>query len=368
MDSDDLAFKTFIDTLNKLTKIAEEMPADVTEADTEAFLVEPYFESLGYNMRDWRHVRKQYGTEQWGTERVDYALIGNNDEPLCLVECKKLSLKLNKEDRRQLRRYYNDTPAKVGILTNGQSYEIYLDSVKDNVMDEEPFFTFAIGDRDMVAQRAAAGLARLEGGAFDMEVFKKAVDTWRFTSTYKPAAMRLFKGWLTQQDDELVRLLQNRLGAPEGSLDGLTHVWFAEFVGEIPPPPPPGNIRPLTAWNIRRKRDMPNRIIFPDGTSHSIAPAKDVPVETTKWLIQNGHLTLDSLPIRFAERYIVSETAIHPTEKPMIDGEEAAEWAYVEGNYSPQNHVRNAKIIIEHVGQDPEEFKGQFPDIVARQP
>ena len=373
MGTDDREFEAFRDELDRLATNAEEMPPDVAgiEAQIESGLVEPFFEALGYDVRNWRHVRKRYGTEKWGDEKVDYALLGSNGEPMTLVECKSLAKRtLDRGAWKQLRRYFNDTRAKIGILTNGETYEIYLD--KDNLigMDEEPFFTFVISDRDELALRAVFRLARLEDGSFDLKGFEEDVAAHTFTTKYKTQALQVFEGWVIRVDEELARLLENRLGAPEGSLDGLTHEWFAEFVGREtgngPPPPPQGNVRPLTAWNIHKKRDMPTKIIFPDGTDHVINPAHDVPVTTTKWLIQNGYLTRNSLPIRYASRHIVSETDTHPS-KPMISPEEA-EWAFVEGNYSPSDHVRNAKIIIEHVGQDPAEFKGQFPDVKGRQP
>ena len=34
---------------------------------------------------------------------------------------------------------------------------------------------------------------------------------------------------------------------------------------------------------------------------------------------------------------------------------------YMEANYNAANHVANAKAVIEHVGQDPAQFKLRFP-------
>ena len=376
MGTADLGLRALTDELDRLAKHTEEMPPDVAgiEAQIESGLVEPFFEALGYDMRNWRHVRKRYGTEKWGDEKVDYALLGSNGEPVTLVECKSLATRtLDRGAWKQLRRYFNDTGAHIGILTNGETYEIYLDRDDLIGMDEEPFFTFVISDREELALRAVFRLTRLEDGSFDLKGFEEDVAAHRFTTRYKTQALQVFEGWLIRTDEELVRLLEKKLRAPEGSLGELTQEWFTEFVGShretgtgCQPPPPHGNIKPLPAWNIHKKKDMPTKIIFPDGTDHLINPAHDVPVTTTKWLIQNGHLTRNSLPIRYAGRYIVSETDTHPNEQSMTSPQEA-EWAYVEGNYNPKDHVRNAKIIIEEVGQDPAKFKGQFHDIEARQ-
>ena len=350
-------------------------PKDPTEEGTKLALVQPFFTSLGYELADPSVCVPEYKAG-WATDdedKVDYALFDGNGDPMILVECKRLREKLHIKSASQMAKYFANTDAGVGILTNGNEYEIYLDIVKANVMDEKPFFQFNLTDSDDVDRRVIARLSLQSDGSVDLEGLKDEVREWEIEKKYKPRAMDVFKGWLTRADEELVRLLEKRLEAPEGSLGELVQGWFAEFTGckkdlNGPlPPPPPGNIRPLTEWNIHKKKDMPVRIILPDGTDHRINPAHDVPVETTKWLIQNGHLTRNSLPVRYAGRYIVSETDTHPNEQSMISPQEA-EWAYVEGNYSPKDHVRNAKIIIEHVGQDPAKFKGQFPDMEVRQP
>ena len=93
MGTADLGLRALTDELDRLAKHTEEMPPDVAgiEAQIESGLVEPFFEALGYDMRNWRHVRKRYGTEKWGDEKVDYALLGSNGEPVTLVECKSLA-------------------------------------------------------------------------------------------------------------------------------------------------------------------------------------------------------------------------------------------------------------------------------------
>ncbi len=368
MGTDDLEFKAFSDELDRLAKNAEEMPPDVAgiEAQIESGLVEPFFEALGYDVSNWRHVRKRYGTEKWGDEKVDYALLGSNGEPMTLVECKSLAKRtLDRGGWKQLRRYFNDTGAKVGILTNGQTYEIYLDADKDNVMDEDPFFTFVISDKDMLARRAVSWLTRRDDGSFDLDGFKRAVDTWRFTDEYKPKAMRIFEGWLTGDDDEIVSLLEKRLEAQEGSLRELAHGWLVEFVDSkrdkstvCPPSPPPDGLVPLPEWGVSVKKDLPPDIIFPNGNTARIDKAFDVSVKTTGWLIDNDYLTSASLPIHTSNGTILvsgNQDDFEPHHRPKKVSN-----VLVNSNFGAPDHVENAQTIIEHAGLDQRDFKGKF--------
>ena len=93
------------------------------EAQTKSSLIEPVLRSLGWDDSDLTRVRKEYGTEV-GTiksgEKVDYALI-KDGKPVILVEAKRLDSALNDTScKRQLFRYLRETPASVGILSNGR--------------------------------------------------------------------------------------------------------------------------------------------------------------------------------------------------------------------------------------------------------
>ena len=374
MGTANVEFKAFGDELDRLAKIAEEMPPDVAriEAAIENGLVEPFFEALGYDMRDWRHARKQYGPAKWNEEKVDYALVGCNGEPLILVECKSLALTLDEADWQQLRRYYNDTGAKVGILTNGKTYEIYLDEDELRGMDQEPFFKFELGAMDELALRAAFALTRLEDATFDLEGFKTDVETWRFTTDYRPRAIQLFKSWKSQPDDEFVSFVEKRINAPAGTLGELLTGWFAEFAGVHekkkngpPPPPPPPEALPLPDWPISDVSDLPDEITFPDGTSAEINDGYDVPVKIVGWLMNKGHLERDSLPIRTGKNqrgklHLVSEAPRHPDGSRMRSPKSVS-GVFVYGSYGAPAQIENAQRIIQYAKQDPREFKGEFP-------
>ena len=367
----DVEFKAFGDRLNELAKVAKEMPPDVAsvEAETENGLIEPFFKALRYENK-WQHRRKRYGTAKWGNEKVDYALLDSSGEPLTLVECKSLATKLDRDDRRQLRRYYNDTEAKVGILTNGETYEIYLDNDKNNVMDEEPFFTFALGEMDELALRAVSRLTRLEDGSFDLQGFKEDVEAHKFTTRYKTQAVQVFQGWLDRTDEEFVKLLEKKLEAPDDSLGDLIQQWFEEFVSGKKPEcenaeaQQPG-LSPLPDWRIGVKKDLPRFIVFPSHTANQpesaeINHAYDVAVETTRWLIDNGHLTRDSLPITNNAGTTLVSSDRGDFKQGVPTREVAGAFVHVQQN--APTYVKSAQTIIEKAGLSPTDFKGELPD------
>ena len=370
MATSDAELMAFAETLDKLASVAEDMPPDVAsvEEEAESNLVEPFLEALGYR-RTYTHMRKRYGPAEWNNKKVDYALLGSNGEPLILIECKSLSTTLAVEHWQQLREYYNDTEAKIGILTNGQVYNVYLDEDGLRGMDKEPFFHFKLGAMDDLAMQAAFRLTRLEDATIDLDGFKKAVDTWRFTADFKPRAMELFEDWRTHPDGEFTTFVETQVSAPEGSLGELLTAWFAEFTGiqggpergPSPPPKPSGGI-PLPEWKIGAKKDLPTHMIFPDDPEPRwIRYGYDVPRETVRWLMANGFLTRESLPINYSSRSLVSLEDTHPGGGDMVSAKQV-DWAFIEANYSPSHHVRNAKIIIDRVGQDPSTVLGVFTD------
>jgi len=129
----------------KIKKIIESKGADFSkkEPTTKTGLVEPFLECLGYDARDPEQVDHEHTADIGAKrgEKVDYA-IKINGTPIILIEAKKLNTKLDNEPTTQLRRYFNATDARIGIVTDGRIYNFYSDAEKPNIMDDEPYFVF----------------------------------------------------------------------------------------------------------------------------------------------------------------------------------------------------------------------------------
>ena len=122
------------------------------EESTKNALAMPFINDvLKYNVFDPDDVVPEYvadvGVKKG--ERVDYCLF-QNGVPAIIVECKAYGADLSKESITQLHRYFHNTEARFGILTDGVVYKFFTDLDKDNKMDDSPFFDFNILDyRDM---------------------------------------------------------------------------------------------------------------------------------------------------------------------------------------------------------------------------
>lgn len=116
-----------------------------TEEATKMSMVAPVIQALGYDIFDPLQVVPEFtcdiGTKKG--EKIDYALMDENNSPLILWECKCWNRKLDVHEG-QLIRYFAVSHARFAILTNGIQYRIYADLDRANVMDEKPFFKFDI--------------------------------------------------------------------------------------------------------------------------------------------------------------------------------------------------------------------------------
>ncbi|WP_242220988.1 type I restriction endonuclease [Bacillus cereus group sp. BfR-BA-01380] len=134
---------------NDIKKIAnqvlERKEYITNEEMTKQSLIIPFLQKLGYDVFNPLEVRPEYIADFGAKkgEKVDYAVF-KNGVPIILIEAKSVTENLLKHDA-QLSRYFNALPdVKVGILTNGVEYKFYTDLTKDNIMDDQPFFTFSM--------------------------------------------------------------------------------------------------------------------------------------------------------------------------------------------------------------------------------
>lgn len=138
------------ESLNQIAENTIKYKASVsTEEATITTFVMPFINALGYDAFNPEEVIPQF-TADIGIkkgEKVDYA-IRINEKISILIECKKLSSKLDAQNESQLHRYFHTTEARIAILTNGVDYKFYSDLDNLNIMDKKPFFEFSIQQLD----------------------------------------------------------------------------------------------------------------------------------------------------------------------------------------------------------------------------
>ena len=108
----------------------------------------------------------------------------------------------------------------------------------------------------------------------------------------------------------------------------------------------------------------PDGLLSPDTDTVSLRSWRDLPVEVVRWLIADGLLTIADCPIdperTVSKRYLVNTKPRHRSRRKFRSPSEEINGLFVELDYRPDSHVKNAKTIIEHVGQNPADFGVRF--------
>ena len=193
-----------------------------SEAAAKTALVQPFIRALGYNVNDLAEVVPEF-TADHGLkkgEKVDFALM-RGDAVALLVECKMLDAELSIAHCGQLSRYFHNTDASFGLLTDGNRYRFYSDLEKPNVMDDRPFFEFRL---DAHARADVAELLQFGRNSFEVERNRE--------SALRLKRLRLLGAEigreLDEPSDELVSLFAKRVH--EGNTTSTVRRQFAPLI------------------------------------------------------------------------------------------------------------------------------------------
>lgn len=137
-------------SLESIMKIKDKLQSNeskpLSEEATKQWLIIPMIKALGYDPYSLDVIPEytlDVGIKKG--EKVDYAL-QYNDEPVIIIEYKQLNTSLNSKYIDQLFRYFTNTDAKIAILTNGDDYWFFTDSIKVNIMDVEPYYKLKLSN------------------------------------------------------------------------------------------------------------------------------------------------------------------------------------------------------------------------------
>lgn len=192
----------FIDHLKNLGQKIERSRVNVaTEEATKSAFVMPFIHALGYDVFDPLEVIPEF-TADHGIkrgEKVDYA-IQKNGSIVMLIECKCCTSNLDVKHASQLYRYFGVTDAKIGILTNGISYQVFTDLERPNTMDEQPFLTFDLLDLN---EALVPEIKRLTKTHFDIQETMSAAVTLKYTQGIR----RIIEKEFSDPSDDFVKHL-----------------------------------------------------------------------------------------------------------------------------------------------------------------
>lgn len=186
--------------------IDEKIDKVKTEEATKTAFILPFIRLvLGYDHTDPGEVVPEFIADvgKKKGEKVDYAIIINN-KPIILMECKPVYADLDKEHAAQLRRYFTETEAKFGILTNGIIYKFYTDIEKVNLMDEKPFFELDLRD---VKDNQILSLKQFTKSNFNMENILESASELK----YKGEIKKIIAEQLKDPSDDFIRFFAKQV-------------------------------------------------------------------------------------------------------------------------------------------------------------
>ncbi|HLL82711.1 MAG TPA: hypothetical protein VK420_08655 [Longimicrobium sp.] len=179
-----------------------------TEAATNQYLVLPFFQLLGYDPLDPDEVvpEAHASFSDKFKNRVDFAIC-QDKTPVIAVESKKVG-SLVEANRGELKGYFNAVASvKLGILTDGLTFQLFTDTSAENMMDDEPFAVVDLSEaaRDQVDANALDALMRLRKGTFDPAHVGADARRKMHVAAYADALQRV----LASPDERFVRVMMD---------------------------------------------------------------------------------------------------------------------------------------------------------------
>ena len=282
-----------------------------SEALTRYALIDPLLRELGWDTSNPDMVVPEYRS---GSGSADYALISNGS-PAIMVEAKKLSTPLRDQVLAQGINYCLMEGTSYFSVTDGQHWEIY-ETHKPVPIDEKRIVSWDIKE------------------ASPAEICLKTLSLWR------PSVQ---SGYVATGQTPVVGLVseQPAILTPHQTITPLDeHEW-----------------QPLTEITPT-KGQKPVELLLPDDSRSPINRWVGIPEAAVSWLSQNGIIGASHCPIQRGKRYLLSTSPLQPNGSRMIHKRIGP--LFMGSNYSAPDQIKNACIIIEHVGQDPAQFKVRF--------
>ena len=213
-------------------RIAEQRDEVQTEEATKRTFVLPFLAALDYNVYDPTQVTWGLGIDGESPQgkTVDYT-VWCDGKPTMVFECRHHDVDLAAAPAALLVRSFGSTGAKVGVLTNGLTYQFYTDQEQAGVMDEEPFWTYNMLDSD---DEAVAQLKNFARTTFDRNHVVHGARELAYTRGIR----RVLQEQMQQPSDEFLQLVTGHMyagrmtHAVKEQLARLTQQAFAQLVNE----------------------------------------------------------------------------------------------------------------------------------------
>lgn len=300
--------------LESLLALVEKLRKRITANDRELrknewltryALIDPLLRELGWDTEDPALVRPEYNVGDGSA--ADYALLSEG-KPVMMVEAKSLGTPLQDALEQGLR-YCLIKRTRYLSITDGERWEIYYDTDKTGDPGKKRLVQFDLKSGSVI------------------EACLKALTLWELRVSGQVAT------------------------SPESPTPQPT-----------PPSPDKQKWQSLSKLNPQRGSRSPVEIQFPDNSVVSVTTWRSLLVKVATWLINNNHLTKSHCPIRRSTRskkYIVHTEPVHE-DGSQFYAPPPIESLYIHRFGSPWGNTSACQAVIEHVGQNPAQFKVRF--------
>ena len=165
------ANKLLIDFRDFAALVREREDYVSSEIETRTSLINPFFETLGWDVRNPKVCRQEFRSDLSGHRMVDYALFDKEGNLVIIVEAKPKNVKL--EDNKifdQLNGYFAHSTASFGIITNGCIYRWYTRDGDTGFLKATPSLVFDVREPN---SHDAEFLQAFVGTSFERDAAKK---------------------------------------------------------------------------------------------------------------------------------------------------------------------------------------------------
>lgn len=291
---------------------------------TRYALIDPLLRELGWDTEDPDVVVPEYRSDGG---RPDYAL-HKEGKPIIMLEAKSLDTPL-KDAVKQVINYCMHDGTEYSAVTDGRRWEIY-ETHKPVPIDEKRITSFDLKDLSVA------------------EVCLKVLALWR------PSVI---SGQITVGATPVIGLPDDQQSTTEPQPSEVTSGQpISLSLNEV-------EWVPLSELENKKGHPSPTEIMFPDGSHALLKHQYKMLTKVVRWLIENGHLSEKQCPIPLGPQ---SKKSLVDVEPVNFDGtsfsnpkKEGSLHINTHGNL--QNKIARVKRLIEHVGQDPDQFKVRIP-------
>ena len=319
-----MPLKSLLELVKTLSdRIDEHRPAlRQSEALTRYALIDPLLRELGWDTEDPDMVIPEYRS---GNGRADYALM-NDGSPAMMVEAKSLGTPLRDTVLSQGINYCLMEGTSYFSVTDGRIWEIY-ETHKPVPIDEKRIVRFDI--KDSPAQVCLSALA----------LWRYSLETGQVTEAQIPIST-LIPG---QIEPSQILPTENPASAVPVIDNGIDWHSLSEFNPEGSP--------------------LPIEMLFPDGTRVETPKLRSIIIEVARWLINNDLLDSSHCPIQLpnASTTYVVNTEPYNQNGTAFQSHEQIGSLYIRTHGKRSNLFRRTRNFIQHMDQDPSQFKVRLP-------